>query len=599
MYISAMADIFIGYASRNRETIERLADAIEAAGYTVWWDRQIVGGAEFSKDIERELDAAKAVIIAWSEAASESPWVKDEAAVARDQGKLVPVSLDAGIPPMGFRQYQAVDFSGWNGRADHRALKDVLRGIEARLSGVEPQPASHPATHTTTSPASKTSKRRILVAGAFAMAMVVAYAALQFRNPATESARSAEPAGEQAAPDAIAQGADTEPRIAVAPIRVRGTDPQLEDFAASLGEDIASGLSRFSYLLVSSQIPAPEQPVMGAAYLLEGTLRRSGDTLRLSTQLLNVANGQQVWGETFDRSFDATTVLETQDDLTDRVVASVADPYGALMRDLSRAVVLKTPEQMTPYETILRHFIYRQRIGAEDHLETRAALERGVEQAPGNADVWASLAAIYAEEYKHEFNPRPDSLERALEAARKAVDLEPDNAYANFALAEVHFFSQDVGAFRAAAERAIALNPRDSDAMAMIGIMVGYTGDWTRSVELTTRAMGLNATHPGWYRFNILFNEYRQQHYAEALAQAERINMPDYFADPYARAMTHAQLGNSKEAQKALDEFRALWPGVNLHYLRESHLNKWFYAQPDLIELCVDGLRKAGLEEGE
>jgi TolB-like protein len=399
-----------------------------------------------------------------------------------------------------------------------------------------------------------------------------------------------------AGPDAATT--ETEPRIAVAPIRVRDNDPELADVAAALGEGIASGLSRFSYLLVATRLPGSPASD-NAGYVLEGTLRRSGSTLRLTTQLINLKSGGQVWGETFDRAYDPAKFLDIQDDLTDHVVASVADPYGALMRDLSSKVGLLAPEEMTPYETILRHFLYRQRIDAEDHLVTRKALERGVQIAPGNADIRAGLAAIYTEEYKHGYNVLPDSLDRALQAARTAVDLKPDNAYANFVLAEVYFFRQDLGAFRAAAERAIALNSRDSDAVAMIGIMMGYGGDWVRSVELTTRAMELNPNHPGWYRFNTFFNEYRQGHYEEALAIAQRINMPDYFADPYARAISYAQLGRSQEATRALEEFRALWPGVDLRVLREEHLGKWFYAQPELIEQTVEGLRKAGLESGE
>ena len=583
-----MADIFIGYARRDRATIEQLAAALEAAGHSVWWDRQIIGGSEFSKDIERELNAARAVVIAWSRHAGESPWVKDEAAVARDQGKLVPLSLDTEPPPMGFRQYQAVDFSNWNGRADHVAVEDLLRAVKARIDGVEPQPPQNPVRATTKQP-----KRTLLTVTAIVvLGLIATYAALQLRDGGTSEATGAN-ALEHSAPPAAAS-AGTEPRIAVAPLKVRSDDPEMTRFAASLREDIASGLSRFSYLLVATQVPGTNDG--NAGYVLEGTLRRSDATLRLTTQLIDVTSGQQVWGETFDRTFDMGDILDIQDDLTDHVVASVADPYGALMRDLSRPVARKTPEQMTPYETVLRHFIYRQRIGPEDHLLTRQALERGVEIAPGNADVWASLAAIYNEEYKHGYNLLPEPRERALKAARRAVDLEPDNAYANFMLAEVHFFSQDLGAFRAAAERAIALNPRDSDALAMIGIMMGYGGDWVRSVELTTRAMELNPTHPGWYRFNTFFNEYRQRRYEAALAIAERINMPDYFADPYARAMTHAQLGHADEATRALDEFRALWPGITLEYLREHHLQKWFFAQPELIEHTLEGLRKAGLE---
>lgn len=588
-----MADIFIGYARLDRETVENLASALEAAGYSVWWDRQIIGGAEFSKDIERELNAAKAAVIVWSRHANESPWVKDEAGVARDQAKLVPVSLDAEPPPMGFRQYQAIDFSRWNGQPGSRVVADLLRAVEARIHGIEPEPAPS---------VSKIKERRPGKYGVIAIVIALlglgaAYVAYHGAGSTPNSKQVATVELDGGRPASAAESAAAAvPRIAVAAIKVREDDPELVNLAAALSEDIASGLSRFSYLLVTSQMSAAAGAEYAARYTLEGTLRRVGPTLRLTTQLIDLTSGGQVWGETFDRSYDAEKALEIQDDLTDHVVSSVADPYGALMRDLSAAVALMKPEQMTPYQTILRHFIYRQRIGPEDHLLTRNALERGVRIAPGDADIRAALAAIYTEEYKHDFNPLPDSLERALTAARQAVDMEPDNAYANFVLAEVYYFRQDLGAFRAAAERAISLNPRDSDAMAMIGIMMGYGGDWERSVELTTRAMALNPNHPGWYRFNTFFNEYRQGNYEAALAIAQRVNMPNYFADPYVRAMTHAQLGHAEEAAKALSEFRALWPGVNLRTLKEEHLGKWFFAQPALIDQVIDGLKKAGMD---
>ena len=583
-----MADIFIGYARRDRETVEKLAAAVEAAGYTVWWDRNIVGGAEFSKDIERELDAARAVIIAWSSDAGASPWVKDEAAVARDQGKLVPIALDREIPPMGFRQYQAVDFSRWNGKPDHPAVDGLLRAVEARLAGVEPEP---PVSNIPAGPR-KTRKAAWLAVAAVALAAVAFVVATgPFDRGAGEPGARSEAA--QDAPPAAASLESDEPRITVTAIRVRNTEPALEDLAASLTEEIASGLARFSYLLVTTAGP---EAAVTSGYVLNGTLQQAGTTLRLSTQLTDAGSGQQVWGDTFDRAWQADKLLDIQDDLTDHVVASVADPYGALMRDLARDVAQIPPGEMTPYQAVLRHFIYRQRITEEDHLVTRNALEHAVEVAPGNADLWAALAAIYTEEYKHAYNTGAQPLDRALATARKAVELKPDSASAHFALAEVHFFRQEVGPFRAAAERAIALNPRDSDAMAFIGIMTAYTGDWPRGEELSARARAINPNHPGWYLFGDVFDAYRQGDYARALALAERVNMPGYFADPYSRAIAHAELGNLEQAARALDEFRALWPDATLQYMREEHLDKWFYAEPQLIEDILEGLRLAGFE---
>jgi tetratricopeptide (TPR) repeat protein len=129
--------------------------------------------------------------------------------------------------------------------------------------------------------------------------------------------------------------------------------------------------------------------------------------------------------------------------------------------------------------------------------------------------------------------------------------------------------------------------------MAMAGILMGYAGDWQRAVEVTTTAMELSPHHPGWYRLTTFFNEYRQKRYAEALAIAQKINLPDYFPTHYAAAIAHAQLGNLKAAKAAADEARRLWPEFERDVLVE-HLGKWFFPQPDLIEHLLEGLEKAG-----
>lgn len=113
---------------------------MEAAGYSVWWDRQLLSGDEFSAQIEEALKAAGAVIVCWSAEASKSRWVRDEASVAADSGKLVAIGLDATDPPMGFRQFHCEDLSGWRDGADNHALQQLLRAISAKLSPTAPTP---------------------------------------------------------------------------------------------------------------------------------------------------------------------------------------------------------------------------------------------------------------------------------------------------------------------------------------------------------------------------------------------------------------------------------------------------------------------------
>lgn len=582
-----MADIFISYARADRNRVGKLASALEAHGHSVWWDRQITGGSDFSADIERELDACEVVLVVWSAAAGESPWVKDEAAVGREQGKLVAISLDAGLPPLGFRQYHAIDFSGWKGGKDSFEFEALLQAVAARAQREVPA-TTEPPIRAAARPGRRPAWPWMIVALA-----IVAAGVLVFTHPwrgGGATSRQIDPAQSADAPTA-----DEIPRVAVAEFVARGKDANLADLAAALGDDIANGLSRFSYLKVASR-EADLATAQAPAYRLEGALRRAGPTLRLTVQLFSTASGEQIWGESFDRIANENALLAVQDDLTAHVVASVADSYGALMRDLTASVAVKSPEEMTPYEAVLRHLVYRQRLGAEDHRLTLAAAESAVKTSPNNANAWSALAGLYTEEYKHSYNPLPGSLDRALQAARRAVTLEPDNAYANFILAETYYFRQDLGAFRASAERAISLNPYDSDSMAMIGILMGYGGDWVRGVELAERAMELNPNHPGWYRFGIVFNHLRLGEFEAALESAQRINLPRYFPDPYARALAHAYLGHQREAQQAFEEFLALWPDGDLTTFREVHLDRWFYASPEITKLTLEGLEIAGFE---
>ena len=124
-----MADIFISYARPDRDRIELLAANLEGSGFSVWWDRQIGGGAEFARTIEAELESASSVIVAWSEHSLDSHWVRDEADFARGQSKLLPLSLDGALPPLGFRQLHCIDFSGWDETTKHASFGELLTSL--------------------------------------------------------------------------------------------------------------------------------------------------------------------------------------------------------------------------------------------------------------------------------------------------------------------------------------------------------------------------------------------------------------------------------------------------------------------------------------
>ena len=127
------ATLFLSYARDDRARAERLADILAKAGYTVWWDALIEGGAQFAASIRAALEGADAVIVLWSKNSVDSDWVRDEAALGRDRHRLIPLTLDGTKPPLGFRQYQAIDLSHWRGKPGAPQIAAIDRAIAAAI----------------------------------------------------------------------------------------------------------------------------------------------------------------------------------------------------------------------------------------------------------------------------------------------------------------------------------------------------------------------------------------------------------------------------------------------------------------------------------
>lgn len=130
-----MADVFISYASEDRARVRPLAEALQSRGFNLWWDRSLAAGHDYTAVIERELRAAKAVIVVWTQSSAASTFVRDEAGRARDEGRLVPVLLDRVDIPLGFGAFQAEDFTRWNGGANAPQMQILEEALKAKIEG--------------------------------------------------------------------------------------------------------------------------------------------------------------------------------------------------------------------------------------------------------------------------------------------------------------------------------------------------------------------------------------------------------------------------------------------------------------------------------
>jgi TolB-like protein/Tfp pilus assembly protein PilF len=394
--------------------------------------------------------------------------------------------------------------------------------------------------------------------------------------------------------------------VAVLPFRYGGSNAELTGLADGLTEDIVTGLSRFSYLKViarSSTSRYANQAIdvrsagteLGARFVMEGSLRQAGSKLRLAVQLVDATSGAHLWAENFERDFSPETVFALQDNLVPRIVSTVADAHGVLPHTMSEAIRGKSPEQLSPYEAVLRGFSYAERISSEEHAVARDALERAVQLAPSYAYAWAMLSFLNTAEYEMGFNPKPEPLERALQAARRAVELDSGGHRGYQALAVVLFYRKEIQAFRTAAEKAIALNPMDGCNIALLGAYIAYAGEWERGCDLVDQTLNLNPNHPGWYWFGPFFNAYRKRDYSGALNFALKINLPGLYSAHIVLAAAYGQLGQRDEASKAVQELLRLRPDI-AKIARPALMMRF---DPELVEHLIDGLRKAGLEIGD
>jgi len=278
-----------------------------------------------------------------------------------------------------------------------------------------------------------------------------------------------------------------------------------------------------------------------------------------------------------------------QDELTTTIAANLGVRVQDAVLDRS---LRKNPTDLNAYECVLQARRFTVLLNAEEHAKARDLLERAIKLDPGYSQAHALLANVYLAEHRIHLNPRPDPIGRALQMALRAVELDPQNAYARCWLAIIHYFRFENERFEAEAQRAINLNPNDPETLAEIGHYYAFMGKFERGIALTRQAMELNPLHPGWYHFSFARYHYDQRDYAAALADIESAGLPDLGFRHLLTAATLGQLGDSKRAAESLARLKEILPDIPAPELLKMH-----NTAPDDLEHLMEGLIKAGWQD--
>jgi adenylate cyclase len=396
----------------------------------------------------------------------------------------------------------------------------------------------------------------------------------------------------------------TGPTIAVLPFDNLSGDAEQDYFVDGLTEEIIAALSRFSQLSVISRNStfrykgqAVDVPTvgkeLGARYLVEGSIRRAANTIRVTAQLIDVETDSHLWSETFERALTAENVFQIQDEVTSRIAATIGDLYGVIAMANTTDNTRDHKVSLDGYDCVLRALDRVRWLRPEYHAPARDCLERTVEEEPEYALAWAWLAYMYVEEYSQGLNTLPGSLDRALNAAERAVRLSPNDSQVYIALANAHFFRGEREAFVGAAERALFLNPNDAGVVALMGHRLAYVGQWQRGMALLEKAKIMNPYHPGWYHFVPFFDRYSAGDYEAALAIAQKMNLHDYVWTQAAIVAAYGQLDRKDDAAPFVARILELKP----QFETTARADRWkiFRYQEELLDHFMAGLRKAGL----
>jgi adenylate cyclase len=425
-----------------------------------------------------------------------------------------------------------------------------------------------------------------------------------------EAKRAAASEASHAAPGVAARvepNLPDKPSIAVLPFANLNADPDQEYFADGIVADIITELSRFSELFViarnsSFQYKGKAADVrqigreLGVRYVLEGSVRRSGDRLRISAQLIDAATGAHRWAEHYDRNLEE--VFAVQDEAVRTIVAILAVHVRKAESERTRA---NPPNSWQAYDYYLQaaeaHASFATSFRAGDLYDARRLLRQSLSVDADYARSYALLASAHAAAWVVPLDSdflNPAALDQAHQFARKAVQLDPNLPEGRAALGVALAWKRQHEASLAEIERALALNPNYVDWL--LGQALVLAGHSRRAVEVIEASMRLDPFYPAAASMWLAFARYMLKQYERALPALRDCvsRAPTLRAGHTLLAATYAQLGQMEEARAAAAEALRVQPNYTISGTSMRILG--FKSTVDAEHLC-DGLRKAGLPE--
>ena len=384
--------------------------------------------------------------------------------------------------------------------------------------------------------------------------------------------------------------------IAVLPLDNMSGDPEQDYFADGIAEDIITELSRFRELIVIARNSAFTykgkavniQDVgreLGVRYVVEGSVRKVGNRVRITAQLIDAADGSHLWADRFDRDLD--DIFAVQDEITRIIVGTLP---GRLEAANIERVRRAPTTNMTAHDCLLRGKHHHYQGTKEDNDKALECLEKAVEIDPNYAQAWAELACARGQAYVRQFRDSNEIRPLLFEAIERAHKLDENESECHRLLCEVNLIQKNFEKARYHHERALALNPNDPRIVSLRGDLLTWQGDGLAGLEWLVKTNRLDPYHPDGRAYSTGRALFTARCYADAMAAFKRINAPQAPQLAFMAACA-AHMGDIDEAKAHAKKVIELMPA----FLTETFLETVPYEHEADIEHYRDGLRIACL----
>jgi TolB-like protein len=390
------------------------------------------------------------------------------------------------------------------------------------------------------------------------------------------------------------------PAIAVLPFTNMSGDPEQDYFSDGISEDIITALSKLRWFFViarNSSFTYKNKAVhlqqvadeLGVGYVVEGSVRKAGDRVRITVQLNDAASGRHLWAERYDR--DLADVFAVQDEITEAIVATIEPHIYAAENFRAQR---KSPDNMDAWDLLMRALSHYWRITRQDNIVAQALLEKAIAIDPNYGQALAVLAVSHIFGAHMGWEDSQNAVPAAERAAFAALRADSEDPWAHLAVATVYLYQGRLDDSIAQFESALRLNPNFSVAQGYYGLILSYAGRWRDGLDAARRALRLSPRDPlsAIYHGIAGYAEFVGGNYDEAIRLArEGIRQRLDFVGAH-RVLTAAaaMAGEIELARAALQELKRAQPNISL---------AWIADQMPLAEIdrerYVEAFRRAGL----